>query len=242
MVIFESAENQYLTIFQYLLICLTACYFGYIKGVNILFNQSIFYLISSSSFDEYYKVETFPLTLARSGHFSTRTVGGGGGTTPWRSVPDGRKASRKKPVDASRRDLAIAHIVFGPRSTFDLVMSGQRYNFRDKWHFLDLHARSGKSICRSDLKSSPACSLFNSEQDGVLLLYPVAIFSIRPCFLSRNGITLAGCHRSNGQNSNWSNDDDWPRAWGRSGLETFLGTMNHRFSTSGNPTKHMPIG
>ena len=31
---------------------------------------------------------------------------------------------------------------------------------------------------------------------------------------------------------------------GRSGLGTFLGTMNHifRFSTSGNPTKHMPIG
>ena len=35
-----------------------------------------------------------------------------------------------------------------------------------------------------------------------------------------------------------------PRGWGRSGLETFLGTMDHRFrfSTSGNPTKHMPIG
>ena len=31
---------------------------------------------------------------------------------------------------------------------------------------------------------------------------------------------------------------------GRSGLETFLGTMNHgfRFSTSGNPTNHMLIG
>ena len=54
---------------------------------------------------------------------------------------------------------------------------------------------------------------------------------------------LAGCHRRNGQNSNWSNDDDWPRRWGRCGLETFLGTMNHkfRFSTSGNPIKHMPI-
>ena len=36
---------------------------------------------------------------------------------------------------------------------------------------------------------------------------------------------------------------DW-RGWGRSGLGTFLGTMNHkfRFSTLGNPTKHMPIG
>ena len=48
----------------------------------------------------------------------------------------------------------------------------------------------------------------------------------------------------NGQNSNWSKDDDWPRDRGRSGLETFLGTMHHRFrfSTSGNPTKHVPIG
>ena len=32
--------------------------------------------------------------------------------------------------------------------------------------------------------------------------------------------------------------------WGKTGLETFLGTMNHkfRFSTSGNSTKHMPTG
>ena len=58
----------------------------------------------------------------------TRTVGGGGlvRPPPWRSAPDGRRASRKKPVDAPRRDLAIAHIVFSSRSTFDLVRSGQR--------------------------------------------------------------------------------------------------------------------
>ena len=175
----------------------------------------------------------------------TRTVrGGGGGTTPpWRSAPDGRRASRKKPVDAPRRDLAIAHIVFGPRSIFDLVRSGQRSNFREKWHFFALHAHSGVSMCRSDLKPSPACYSFNSEQDRMLLLYPAAIFSIRSA-PKYNGITLAGRHRRNGQNSNWSNDGDWPRAWGRSDLETFLGTINHRFrfSTSGNPTKHMPIG
>ena len=58
----------------------------------------------------------------------TRTVRGGGGTTPWRSAPDCRRASRKRPLDASRRDLAIAHIVFSPRSTFDLVKSGQMSN------------------------------------------------------------------------------------------------------------------
>ena len=51
---------------------------------------------------------------------------------PWRSAPDGRRASRKRPVDAPRQDLAIAHIVFGPRSIFDLVRSGQRLNFREK--------------------------------------------------------------------------------------------------------------
>ena len=71
----------------------------------------------------------------------------------------------KKTGDASRLDLAIAHIVFSPRSTFDLVRSGQRSNFHEKLHFLDLHAHSGVSMCRSDLKPSPACSPFNSEQD-----------------------------------------------------------------------------
>ena len=38
----------------------------------------------------------------------------------------------KKTVDASRRDLAIAYIVFSPRSTFDLFRSGQRSYFREK--------------------------------------------------------------------------------------------------------------
>ena len=62
-------------------------------------------------------------------------------------------------------------------------------------------------MCRSDLKPSPAYSLFNAEQDKVLLLFPVAIFSISSA-PKWNDITLAGCDRRNGQNSNWSNDDD----------------------------------
>ena len=61
-----------------------------------------------------------------------RTVRVGWYDPPWRSAPDGRRASRKRPVDAPRRDLAIAHIVFGPRSIFDLDRSGQRSNFREK--------------------------------------------------------------------------------------------------------------
>ena len=77
-------------------------------------------------------------------------------------------------------EISRFHILFfGPRSTFDLVRSGQRSNFSEKFHFLDLHAHSGVSMCRSELKPSPACSPFNSEQDRVLLLYSVAIFSIR---------------------------------------------------------------
>ena len=35
----------------------------------------------------------------------------------------------KKPTDCSQRDLAIGGIFFGPRSTFDLVMAGQRSIF-----------------------------------------------------------------------------------------------------------------
>ena len=46
--------------------------------------------------------------------------------------------------------------------------------------FLALHAHRSVSMCRSDLKSSPAAgSPFNSEQDRVVLLYPVATNHIR---------------------------------------------------------------
>ena len=74
------------------------------------------------------------LTLARTRCFATFARAGGGGwcDPPWRSAPDGRRALRKKLVDAPRRDLAISHIVFGPRLIFDLVRSGQRSNFREK--------------------------------------------------------------------------------------------------------------
>ena len=54
-------------------------------------------------------------------------------------------------------------------------------------------------------------------------------------------ISLCGCQ---GTHKEIGNHAPGPRDWGRSGLETFLSTMNHiiGFSTSGNPTKHMPIG
>ena len=164
-------------------------------------------------------------------------------------------------------EISRLHIFYSPRSTFDLVRSGQRSNVREKWHFLALHAHSGVSMCCRDLNlhqrvprpilNKIVCLFLGvlgrvnnevilrpwlTELDRVMLLCPVATFIIRSA-PKYSSIALAGCDRRNGQNSNWSNDDDWPRGWERSGLETFLGTMNHkfRFSTSGNPTKHMPI-
>ena len=111
----------------------------------------------------------------------TRTVreGGGGTTSPWWLAPEGRRASRKNSRCVSTRSRDCTYIVFSPRSTFDLVRSGQMTIFLRKMTFLALHAHSGISIYRSGLKPSPTCSLFNSEQDRVLLLYPVATFSIR---------------------------------------------------------------
>ena len=53
-----------------------------------------------------------------------------------------------------------------------------------------LHAHSGVSMCRRDLKPSPACSSLNFEQDRVFLLYPVAIFSIRSCMGETLEMTL----------------------------------------------------
>ena len=49
--------RESVSIFQYLLICLATGCFAYTKGVTI------FDLVSSSSFGEYYKVETFPLSI-----------------------------------------------------------------------------------------------------------------------------------------------------------------------------------
>ena len=40
-----------------------------------------------------------------------------------------RSASRKRPLDCSRRVLAIAGICFDPTSAFDLVMAGERSIF-----------------------------------------------------------------------------------------------------------------
>ena len=58
----------------------------------------------------------------------TRTVKGEG-VGPLAIGPWWSQSFAEKTCDVSRRDLAIAHIVFSPRSTFDLVRSGQRAIF-----------------------------------------------------------------------------------------------------------------
>ena len=55
-------------VFQYIFICLAAGCLAYIKGVTI------FDLVSSISYSEYYKVETFPLTFLKlTGNWEWRT-------------------------------------------------------------------------------------------------------------------------------------------------------------------------
>ena len=48
---------------------------------------------------------------------------------PWSFETKRRRALREKAIDCSRRVLAIGGIFSYPRSTFDLVMTGQRSIF-----------------------------------------------------------------------------------------------------------------
>ena len=106
----------------------------------------------------------FILTLARKRCFATFAgVGGGvGATPPWRFQTKRRRASRKRPADCSRGVLAIGGIIFGPRSILDPVMAGQRSNFRKFHDFSTSRVDGIKTIYRSGMKPSPACSPFNS--------------------------------------------------------------------------------
>ena len=64
--------------------------------------------------------------------------------------------------------LAIGGIIFGPRSIFDPVMAGQRSYFRKFYDFSTLRVHISKTIYRSGMKPSPACSPFHSAQNEVL--------------------------------------------------------------------------
>ena len=98
-----------------------------------------------------------------------RSDRGGGGLVrpPWLFQTKRRRASRKRPADCSRRLLAIGGIIFGPRSIFDQLMAGQRSNFRKFYDFSNLRVHISKTIYRSGMKPSPACSSFNSLQNEV---------------------------------------------------------------------------
>ena len=119
------------------------------------------------------------LTLARSVHFSKRGRLGWGGVRP----PCDRPQMVVELYEKIRRCVWTRSrectYFFSLRSTFGPVRSGQKSNILEKWDVLAIHAHTGVRMCRSDLKTSPACSLFNSQQVSVLLLYTVAIFIIR---------------------------------------------------------------
>ena len=107
----------------------------------------------------------FSLTLARKRCFATFAGVGGGGLVrpaPWRFQTKRRRPSRKRPADCSRRVLAIGGIIFGPRSIFDPAMAGQRSNFRKFHDFSTSRVDGIKTIYRSGMKPSSACSPFNS--------------------------------------------------------------------------------
>ena len=79
---------------------------------------------------------------------------------PWRFETKRRSASRKKKtIDCSRRVLAIGGIFFDPRSTFDLVMAGQRSIFGKIDVFSTLQDNSDGTMADMAMKPSPTCSL-----------------------------------------------------------------------------------
>ena len=61
----------------------------------------------------------------------------------------------------------IGGIIFGPNSLFDPVTAGQRSNFRKLYDFSTLRIHISKTIYRSGMKPSLACSPFNSVQNEV---------------------------------------------------------------------------
>ena len=68
---------------------------------------------------------------------SPPSVGQGGCDPPWRFQTKRRRAYQERPADCSRRVLAIGGIIFGHRSIFDPVMSGQRTIFLEILRFFN---------------------------------------------------------------------------------------------------------
>ena len=80
---------------------------------------------------------------------------------PWRLETKRRSASRKRPMNCSRRVLAIGGIFYDPRSTFDLVMTGQRSILGEIDVFSNLQDNSNGAMADIAMKPLPSCSVDN---------------------------------------------------------------------------------
>ena len=65
---------------------------------------------------------------------------------------------------------------FDPRSKFDPVMRGQMSHFPEIGDFSDLQVNISKTVNRIEMKPSPSCSTFNSEQNDILFWHLDQIF------------------------------------------------------------------
>ena len=72
-----------------------------------------------------------------------------------------RSASRKGPIDCSRRVLAIGSILFDPKSTFDVVMAGQRSIFGEIDVFSTLQDHGNGAMADIAMKPLLSCSVDN---------------------------------------------------------------------------------
>ena len=70
-------------------------------------------------------------------------------------------ALRGKKIDCSRRELAIGGTFSDPRSTFDLVMAGQRSIFGEIDVFSTLQDNSEGAMADIAMTPSPSCSVDN---------------------------------------------------------------------------------
>ena len=84
--------------------------------------------------------------------------------------------SEKNTADCSRRVLAIGGAIFYSRSIFDRVFEDQMSNFRKSAIFFNFALVYFKTINRSDITLSPACSLFNYVPTYVSLQFLDEIF------------------------------------------------------------------
>ena len=76
---------------------------------------------------------------------------------PWRFETKRRSALRKTPIDCSRRVLAIGGIFFYLKSTFDLVMTGQRSIFGE----IDVFSTLQDTMADIAMKPLPSCAVDN---------------------------------------------------------------------------------